>query len=405
MTARVTRIPCSRILALSVLGALALGGCGSTPTQGTSLVTAQAFVPSRTEGPASLSGDYAGYPAARQFVDRMATKHGFDRDEVARNLSRAQRQDWILDLVNRPSRSSSSGPTGAWTRYRAKFITDSNIGNGVDFWVRNAGTLHRAEVQYGVPPEAIVGILGVETRWGGYVGKTRVMDALTTLAFDYPRRSDFFTDELEAFLVMSRDEHMDPFAPEGSYAGAMGLGQFMPSSFQKYAVDFDGDGRRNLWDTEDAIGSVANYFAAHGWRRGEPVVIPAHSSGSAGAMLKTGYDTSYSPSSLRASGVSARGPIAMSDDVSLLRLDSVGGYEYWLGLHNFYVITRYNHSTYYAMAVYELGQAVKARVGGRMMADRGEDAGNGPVDGSWAVVPPRDSLPALAPSGPALSLR
>jgi membrane-bound lytic murein transglycosylase B len=202
----------------------------------------------------------------------------------------------------------------------------------------------------------------VETRYGGYMGKHRVLDALATLAFDFPRRSEFFTGELESFLIMARDEGFDPFQPKGSYAGAMGLGQFMPSSFQRWAVDFDGDGRRDLWNTEDAIGSVANYFAAHGWRKGEPVVVRARAAGSAAAM-ESGFDTRYSVDGLRQRGVVSTAALGGHTQVSLLRLDARGGYEYWLGLPNFYVITRYNHSTYYAMAVYQLAQAVKARHG------------------------------------------
>ncbi len=344
-------------LPLCLLALLGLAGCASTPARD------DAKGPGYSGGTGRLSGDYANYPAAQKFIDRMATQHDFDRAQVANTLSKAQRQQWIVDLVNKPVSSGGGGPSGAWTRYRAKFLTEDNINNGAAFWTRNDATLRRAEAQYGVPPEAIVGILGVETRYGTYMGKTRVMDALATLAFDFPRRSPYFTDELAAYMVMSRDEHMDPFRPVGSYAGAMGMGQFMPTSFQKYAVDFDGDGRRNLWDTEDAIGSVANYFAAHGWRRGEPVAVRASGEGGQATLLKAGFDTRYSPASLKASGISPSGTLPAVAEVSLLRLDASGGYEYWLGLNNFYVITRYNHSTHYAMAVYQLGQAIKARRG------------------------------------------
>jgi membrane-bound lytic murein transglycosylase B len=378
--------------ALLLLAMLALAGCGSTPTR------YGADLPVAGGEAAGLTGDYARYPAAQQFIDRMAAEHGFDRNELARTLSRAQRQDWIVDLVNRPSGGAATGPTSAWTRYRAKFLTESNIANGAAFWARNEATLRRAEAQYGVPPEAIVGILGVETRWGGYMGKTRILDALATLAFDFPRRSAYFTDELEAYLVMARDEGMDPFRPVGSYAGAMGLGQFMPSSFLKYAVDFDGNGHRNLWDTEDAIGSVANYFAAHGWRRGEPVAVRARNQGGDGAVLKAGFDTRYSPAALHARGISAAGPVPAVGEVSLLRLDAAGGYEYWLGLPNFYVITRYNHSTHYAMAVYQLGQAVRARRGAAIAAG---DGGRPASDAGAAPGPAALS----APDGPRLSLR
>lgn len=226
-------------------------------------------------GTSRVRGDYAGYASAERFVARMAREEGFDPRKVANLLSRAERKQWIIDLVTRPKSKRSTRPTGAWTRYRAKFLTSDNISNGARFWRRYKGVLNRASRTYGVPPEYMVAIIGVETRYGGYMGKERIMDALVTLAFDFPRRSKFFTDELAAFLVMARDEGFDPFRPRGSYAGAMGYGQFMPSSFHKWAVDFDGDGRRDLWDPVDAIGSVANYFAAHGWRRGQPVITRA----------------------------------------------------------------------------------------------------------------------------------
>jgi len=308
-------------------------------------------------------GDYGSYPALARLIDKLEREQGFDASYLDRVFSRVERQQWILDFVNKPKSKRASGPTGAWTRYRAKFLTDSNIANGVSFWRRHESTLKRAHAKYGVPPEYVVAILGVETRYGGYMGKHRVIDALATLAFDYPRRSEFFTGELEAFLIMSRDEGFDPFGPRGSYAGAMGMGQFMPSSFHKWAVDFDGDGRRDLWNPVDAIGSVANYFADFGWRTGEPVAVRASVNGSAARAMETGYDTSYSVDALRGQGIVPVSAPGRYGKVSLLELDAAGAYEYWLGLPNFYVITRYNHSTYYAMAVHQLAQAVRARHG------------------------------------------
>jgi membrane-bound lytic murein transglycosylase B len=310
-----------------------------------------------------VRGDYAGYASVERFVDRMVREEGFEREEVADTLSRVERQQWIIDFVTRPKSKASSGPTGYWTRYRAKFLTADNIAGGARFWRRYASELDRAQAKYGVPPEYVVAIIGVETRYGGYMGKHRVADALATLAFDFPRRSAFFTDELAAFLVMARDEGFDPFGPRGSYAGAMGYGQFMPSSFHKWAVDFDGDGRRDLWNPVDAIGSVANYFASHGWRTGEPVVVPARVKGSEAGLMKTGFDTAYSLDDLRSRGITAARSTAGDGNVSLIELDAVAGYEYWLGLDNFYVITRYNHSSYYAMAVHQLAQAVRKRHG------------------------------------------
>lgn len=308
-----------------------------------------------------VTGDYAGYPAAASFIDKLVREEGFDRGHLTQVLSRVERQQWILDFVNRPKGRKSTRPTGAWTRYRAKFVTQGNISKGVAFWGRYDRVLRRAQAKYGVPPEYVVAILGVETHYGGYMGKHRVIDALATLAFDYPRRSAFFTDELEAFLIMSREEGFDPFRPRGSYAGAMGLGQFMPSSFRKWAVDFNGDGKRDLWNPVDAIGSVANYFAVHGWRAGEPVTIRARASGSRARAMETGFDTSYSLDALKRNGIHTTASPDAGGTVSLIKLDARGGYEYWLGLKNFYVITRYNHSSYYAMAVHQLAQAVRGR--------------------------------------------
>ena len=328
-----------------------------------SALSRSAAVPTSRYHATRVSGDYASYASVERFIDRMVREEGFDAGYLAGVLSRVERQQWILDFVKRPRRKGPSVPTGAWNRYRAKFVTADNIVGGARFWRRYEPVLERAYAQYGVPPEYVVAIIGVETRYGGYVGKHGVMNALATLAFDFPRRSDFFTDELAAFLVMARDEGMDPFEPVGSYAGAMGLGQFMPSSFHRWAVDFDGNGKRDLWNPVDAIGSVANYFAAHGWRTGRPVTVRATVTGSEARAMKTGYDTAYSLESLDRRGVRARGSAPAEDEVSLIRLDVGSGYQYWLGLDNFDVITRYNHSSYYAMAVHQLAQAVRTRHG------------------------------------------
>lgn len=337
---------------------LLLAACGSSSRQDG---PASATYVRPASGSTQVRGDYARNPAAQAFVERMAAE-GFDRAQVADWLSRAQRQQWIIDFVHQPQAKPSTTPTGAWTRYRAKFLTEANITKGVQFWSRHERELQRAQDKYGVPAEYVVAIIGVETNWGGYMGKHRVMDALVTLAFDFPRRSDYFTDELAAYLRMTRDEGMDPFQPKGSYAGAMGYGQFMPSSYLKWAVEFDGDGRRDLWNPVDAIGSVANYFAVHGWRAGEPVAVRTGASGN--THLKTGFDTRYDLDTLARDGFRPEGRVPAGEEVSLIRLDASGGYQYWLGLNNFYVITRYNHSSYYAMAVHQLAQAIRARRGG-----------------------------------------
>lgn len=302
------------------------------------------------------NGDYGNYPAAHRLIDRLVADAGFNHEALAGVLARIERQQWILDYMNRPQSPKRTGPTGSWTRYRAKFITSDNIANGLAFWRRHADTLRQAERKWGVPAQYVVAILGVETRYGGYLGSHRIIDALATLAFDYPRRAEFFTDELAHFLIMTRDEGIDPFEPVGSYAGAMGLAQFMPSSFRRYAVDFDGDGQRDLWHPTDAIGSVANYFSGHGWRPGDPVTIRAQALSTAAETAESGFDTRYDQAALARIGV--RGERPFNGEVSLIRLDAAGNYEYWLGFNNFYVITRYNHSSYYAMAVHQLAEAL-----------------------------------------------
>ncbi|CPR13963.1 lytic murein transglycosylase B [Brenneria goodwinii] len=313
-----------------------------------------------------LSGDFAFNPATTRFVDKMVNEHGFDRQQLHDVLAQAQRLDWVLRLMDKqaptPAATGPSVPNGAWLRYRNQFITPDNVQNGVAFWNQYQDALQRAWKLYGVPPEIIVGIIGVETRWGRVMGKTRIIDALATLAFDYPRRAEYFTGELETFLLMARNEGNDPLSLRGSYAGAMGYGQFMPSSFKQYAIDFDGNGHVNLWDPVDAIGSVANYFKAHGWVKDGLVAVPALGQASS---LKNGFNTRYSIATLQAAGLKPLSTLGGNEEASLLRLDIGSGYQYWYGLPNFYTITRYNHSTHYAMAVWQLGEAVgRARLGG-----------------------------------------
>ncbi|MEA1048948.1 lytic murein transglycosylase B [Lamprobacter modestohalophilus] len=306
-------------------------------------------------------GDFAGRADVDRFVARMASK-GLDRAQVVRAIERAEHDPSIIQYMDKQWRPAS-GPTGAWTRYRSRHITPAMLDKGSAFWTRHARTLDQASRKYGVPPEYIVAIIGIETRWGGFMGTHRIIDALATLAFDYPRRADYFQDELAQYLLMAEDQGFDPLLPEGSFAGAMGLGQFMPSSWHDYAVDFDGDGRRDLWDPEDAIGSVARYFNAHGWQPGAAVV--ARASGGAGLpwSTDTGFKTNYSVANLKAKGIQPAVVLPDQRQVSLLRLDAAGGLEYWVGFENFYVITRYNNSTYYAMTVHQLAQALRSRRG------------------------------------------
>ena len=340
-----------------------LAACSSKPkpteTETTTGTPSGGFLLEPQHNVMQMGGDFANNPNAQQFIDKMVNKHGFDRQQLQEILSQAKRLDLVLRLMDNQAPTTSvkppSGPNGAWLRYRKKFITPDNVQNGVVFWNQYEDALNRAWQVYGVPPEIIVGIIGVETRWGRVMGKTRILDALATLSFNYPRRAEYFSGELETFLLMARDEQDDPLNLKGSFAGAMGYGQFMPSSYKQYAVDFSGDGHINLWDPVDAIGSVANYFKAHGWVKGDQVAVMANGQAPG---LPNGFKTRYSISQLAAAGLTPQQPLGNHQQASLLRLDVGTGYQYWYGLPNFYTITRYNHSTHYAMAVWQLGQAV-----------------------------------------------
>ncbi|MBK5930395.1 lytic murein transglycosylase B [Halochromatium salexigens] len=343
--------------------ALGLGACASQPAQQAE-AAAHPTMASTTHASAASRvnrGDYAGRDDVARFIDQMQAR-GLDRDQLVRTFERTRQDPSIIKYMDRQWRPAS-GPTGAWTRYRARHITPGMLDRGSAFWTRHASTLERASKQYGVPPAYIVAIIGIETRWGGFMGTHRIIDALATLAFDYPRRADYFRNELAEYLLKVEDQGLDPLQPVGSFAGAMGLGQFMPSSWRDYAVDFNGDGRRDLWDPEDVIGSVAHYFQAHGWQPGAAVAVRARGGAGLPWSTETGFKTRYSVANLNAKGIQPA--VALADDrqVSLLRLDAAGGVEYWVGFENFYVITRYNHSTYYAMTVHQLAEALRARRG------------------------------------------
>jgi membrane-bound lytic murein transglycosylase B len=299
-------------------------------------------------------------PDLPQFIDKMVAEHGFEQRELEQVFAEVEVKDSILKAISRPAEKSKP-----WYEYRNIFLTDSRISGGVAFWEQHKEALARAEQIYGVPAEIIIAILGVETRYGGNVGGYRVIDALSTLAFRYPPRSPFFTSELENFLILTREEQMSQLDPVGSYAGAMGLGQFMPSSYRAYAVDFDKDGQRDIWtNPTDAIGSIANYLAVHGWVPGQSIVhrtklestLPEHISGQ---DLKPAFNREQ----LAVAGFSLAELPAGNDKLSVIGLTQPEGEEYWLGRQNFYAITRYNHSRMYAMAVYQLAEAIRQQFG------------------------------------------
>jgi membrane-bound lytic murein transglycosylase B len=299
---------------------------------------------------------YAASPAAQAFIDEMVAEHGFDRDELIVVFSQAQRREDILELMRKPAEKRLE-----WHEYRKIFLTQKRIDGGVAFWNNNAQLIEKAEKELGVDAQVMVAIIGVETRYGGNTGRHRVIDALSTLAFDYPPRSEFFRGELEQYLILAREEDIDLLAATGSYAGAMGYGQFIPSSYRNFAIDFDADGKRDLWNSPaDIIGSVANYMKVHGWTLGTTVATRATVTGDAWqAVLKQGLKPHTRIGELRTAGIEPQTAVPDDSLAALIELQNAGGPEYWLGLNNFYVITRYNHSPLYAMAVYQLSEEIR----------------------------------------------
>lgn len=317
---------------------------------------------------AYLTGDYANNYQTLSFINMMASKHGFDKRYLNYLFSNTKNTPFLQRMAYADAhprkRKSKKNRSGRWNRYRGNFLTNRTINKGVQFWRQNRVALKRAEQQFGVPQEYILGIIGVETRYGGNVGKNRAIDALSAMGFNNERRGKYFKSELESYLLMTRSARLDPLKPMSSYAGALGLSQFMPSNIKRYAVDHDRNGIVNLWTPSDAIGSVANYFKKHGWRKGGTVAVPALSSSRKYRTLKTGFKSSHSLSRLKSRGVVANYMGNISGKASLIKLNTYSGDELWLGGHNFYVITRYNHSNHYAMAVHQLSQEIKKRISG-----------------------------------------
>lgn len=308
----------------------------------------------------AAAGDYEGSPRVAEFVAEMTRDYGFAGEQLTALFNQVERKQAILDAISRPAERVKP-----WKEYRPIFITEARISKGVDFWNRHAEALARAEKEYGVPAQVIVSIIGVETFYGGNTGSWRVLDSLSTLCFDYPPRAEFFCQQLREFLILSREQQVDPLSLKGSYAGAMGLPQFMPGSFRAYAVDFDGDGHIDIWNNPvDAIGSVASYFKRHGWATGEPVVSRAQVKGEqADSGLTVGLDPVKNVGQLRALGWSSQDVLRDDVPVTAFRFDGAEGDEYWMGLPNFFVITRYNRSAMYAMAVHQLSGELVAKRG------------------------------------------
>jgi membrane-bound lytic murein transglycosylase B len=319
---------------ISVIVASLLAACTSAPTE----------------------ADLSQQTEMHVFIKEMVQRHGFDRAQLETWFKKAQVRSDIIDAISRPAESKP------WYQYRPIFLQTARIEGGAEFWDQHAKALQQAEQTYGVPPQIITAILGVETRYGIHQGTYRMMDSLVTLAFNYPPRAAFFRDELEQYLLLTREEGIDPLAMTGSYAGAMGQAQFISSSYRRYAVDFDGDGKRDLWNNAaDAIGSVANYFKEQGWERGGTVAVPAAVSGDrVQAIVDRGLKPTLKVADMKRQGVSTQAELPQNALVALIELEQQAGPEYWLGLQNFYVITRYNRSPLYAMAVYQLSEEILA---------------------------------------------
>ena len=291
----------------------------------------------------------------RQFIDELTSENDFDQSYVESILADSVVQQSILDAMSRPAERVMP-----WHEYRAIFITPKRINAGVEFYAEHAETLAQIEADTGIPPAMILGIVGVESYFGRITGKNRVLDALVTLGFDYPKRSKFFRSELEQAFLLAREEDFDLLEIKGSYAGAMGPPQFIPSSYRAYAVDGDGDGRRDLlgnWD--DILASVANYFAVHKWQAGKPVAAVATlGDDAAEPPLNDGLKLGSTVGALSEAGVFFPTTQAATDKAGLWELEGKEGSEYWVGFDNLYVITRYNRSVMYALAAWELGQSI-----------------------------------------------
>jgi membrane-bound lytic murein transglycosylase B len=311
--------------------------------------------------PAASATAPSSQPELVAFIEEMVSVHGYDRAVLERLFAGLQVRESILRAMAAPSTARP------WFEFRRRIVDDARVDAGVRFWQRHAATLERARSEFGVPPEIVVATIGIETLYGRHTGTFRVLDALATLAFHYPPRAPFFREELEHYLLLVREAPLDPAVLRGSFAGAIGIPQFMPSSYRKYAIDFDGDGRRDLVGSPaDAIGSVANYYRSFGWQTGAGVLLEAEA-GEADLkpLLAGGVKPHTTIADLRDLGVAVHEAARGEGSVSVFFVETEDGPRLWLGLHNFYVITRYNRSINYAMAVHELAQRIRTAMEAR----------------------------------------
>jgi membrane-bound lytic murein transglycosylase B len=317
-------------------------------------------------GFASADGSFAGRtrfdldrPEIQAFVEATAAANKMEPLDVYRLLAKAEPQPKIIELISKPAEKVSP-----WWEYRERFLTEQRVAEGAQFMLEHRARLEKAHQETGVAPEYVVAIIGVETFYGRITGKFRVLDALATLAFDYPPRAAFFRSELTQFIALSREEAVDPLTALGSYAGAMGAGQFMPSSYRRYAVDGSADQQRNLFaDWDDIIASVANYFKVHGWVTDGPVIAEAALQPDAPVVADPGnLSLNETVAGLKAKGVNFDTAQAESTPVLLIPAETQVGPSYRVGFKNFEVITRYNRSVRYAMAVHDLATTIAGRV-------------------------------------------
>lgn len=302
-----------------------------------------------------LAGE--SHPGAEAFVERIVAEHDLDADQVRKALAGARYQQSIIDAITRPAEARP------WHEYRPIFLTETRIAGGLEFWRANRELLEQIEERFGVPREVVIAIVGVETNYGTNTGSFRVLDALATLGFYYPLRSEFFASELGHYFRLAAEEGLPVEEVRGSYAGAMGVGQFIPSSYRAYAVDFDGSGRRDLWRSlPDALGSVANYLADHRWQPGEPIALPV-------SAVPDRLDGDFPIRPVHTLGELAGlgiefdgGDLDAETPATLIELEGSEGPEYWIGLNNFHVITRYNRSPLYAMAVSQLADEIAGQI-------------------------------------------
>lgn len=309
----------------------------------------------------AADANYAEREDVRAFIDEISTRHGLDRVRLIDELGSARHESRVISLIRPPSTPG----VRSWQRYRARFLDRTRIEGGVDFWAEYEPLLQMAEERYGVPAEIIVAIIGVETVYGRHTGNFETLSALTTLAFDYPPRADLFRRELEHLFLLARDQGRTAASYYGSYAGAIGYPQFLPSSVRSYAVDFDEDGKIDFESSPiDAIGSVANYLQVHGWQPGAPIAVRVGLGPETRPedLIEAGIEPVLSPDTIAAAGIQPIDGQPVGDLTTLIDLVTPGAdTEYWLGYRNFYVITRYNRSSFYAMSVFELAQALRTR--------------------------------------------